>query len=167
MTFTALTQTNASGYAYNLLTGLTTWPEVHAPQPPGRSLNHPMHSGFAAWFHESLAGIRPLTPGFKRIAIQPHGFADLAWAKAEHVSPYGLIVSSWKRAGNIVTMDVTIPPNTTAEVFVPAPKANAVTELGWPAAQAPGVKFLRMEKDRAVFAVGSGRYQFCARWKAE
>ena len=165
--FTALTQTNAPSYGYNLSVGLTTWPEVPAPQPAGRSLNHPMQSGFAAWFHESLAGIRPLAPGFKRIAIQPHGFAELAWVKAEHISPYGPIISNWKRDGNQLTMDVTIPANTTAEVYVPAANASAITESGQPAVRAEGVKFLRTEKDATVFAVESGPYQFCTRWKAE
>jgi alpha-L-rhamnosidase len=35
-----------------------------------------------------------------------------------------------------------------------------VTESGKPAAQAAGVKFLRMENNAAVYAVGSGAYQF-------
>jgi alpha-L-rhamnosidase len=163
--FRAMTQTNAPSYGYNLNVGLTTWPEVPAPQPPGRSLNHPMHSGFAAWFHESLAGIRPLAPGFKRIAIQPHGFAELAWVKAEHISPYGPIVSNWKRESDSVVMDVAIPVNTTAEVHIPAPAVSVVTESGKPVTQAKGVKFLRAENGTIVFAVASGRYQFGGRLK--
>jgi alpha-L-rhamnosidase len=38
-----------------------------------------------------------------------------------------------------------------------------VTENGRPAAQSPGVKFLRMERGAAVYAVGSGRYTFESR----
>jgi alpha-L-rhamnosidase len=57
-------------------------------------------------------------------------------------------------------MDVTIPGNTTATVFVPAKDAAAVTESGKPADKADGVKFLRMENNVAVYAVGSGTYQF-------
>jgi len=160
--FAALTQTNYPSHGYSLNVGMTTWPEVPG-EKPGGSLNHPMQSGFAAWFHESLAGIRPLAPGFKRIAVQPHGFAELELVKAEHISPYGPIISNWKRAGNQLTMDVTIPANTTAEVYVPAANANTITESGKPAAQAKGVKFLRAEKDTVVFAVESGRYEFCGR----
>jgi alpha-L-rhamnosidase len=58
-------------------------------------------------------------------------------------------------------MEVTIPVNTTATVFVPAKDAASVTESGQPAASAEGVKFLRMEKGAAVYAVGSGTYRFC------
>ena len=65
-------------------------------------------------------------------------------------------------------MDVTIPPNSTATIFVPAKDAASVTEsgpstglrAGKPATKAVGVKFLRMENGAAVYAVGSGTYHF-------
>lgn len=44
-----------------------------------------------------------------------------------------------------------------------AKSADAVTEGGQPAAQSQGVKFLRMENDRTVFAVESGQYKFESR----
>jgi alpha-L-rhamnosidase len=53
-----------------------------------------------------------------------------------------------------------VPPNATATVFVPAKDAAGVTESGKPAAEAEGVKFLRTENGAAVYAVGSGTYQF-------
>jgi alpha-L-rhamnosidase len=57
-------------------------------------------------------------------------------------------------------MDVTIPANTTATVFVPAEDAAGVSESGERAANAVGVKFLRMENNAAVYAVDSGTYRF-------
>jgi len=72
-----------------------------------------------AWFYQTLAGIRPAAPGFKRILIQPSIVGDVTWVKCFHESPYGRIVSNWKRAGNKLTLDVTIPANTTATVQVP------------------------------------------------
>jgi alpha-L-rhamnosidase len=57
-------------------------------------------------------------------------------------------------------MEVTIPPNTLATVYVPAKDAAGVTESGIPAAKTEGVMFLRMENGAAVYAVGSGTYQF-------
>jgi hypothetical protein len=38
--------------------------------------------------------------------------------------------------------------------------AASVTESGKPASEAKSVKFLRMENNSAVYAVGSGNYQF-------
>jgi alpha-L-rhamnosidase len=60
-------------------------------------------------------------------------------------------------------MDVTIPANTTATVYVPAKDVASVRESGKPASQSEGVKFLRMEQDRAVLEVASGSYEFEAR----
>lgn len=57
-------------------------------------------------------------------------------------------------------MEVTIPANTTATVFVPAHSAAAVIEGGKPAAQAEGVRFLRTENRAAVYAIESGTYRF-------
>jgi alpha-L-rhamnosidase len=45
-------------------------------------------------------------------------------------------------------------------VFVPAKDAGGVTESAKPAGEAEGVKFLRFENNAAVYAVGSGTYQF-------
>ena len=57
---------------------------------------------------------------------------------------------------------MTVPPNTTAEVYVPARSEQSVTEGGGPASKAAGVKFLRMEDGAAVFEVVSGKYEFLA-----
>ncbi|HTO94479.1 MAG TPA: hypothetical protein VMM80_08885, partial [Bacteroidota bacterium] len=55
-----------------------------------------------------------------------------------------------------------IPPNTTADVYVPAHRVSDVTEGKTPASRASGVRFLRQEEGYAVFAVGAGTYLFSA-----
>jgi len=50
--------------------------------------------------------------------------------------------------------------NTTATVLFPAKNADAITESGKPLSKAPGVKFLRMDGDRAVLEVEAGSYRF-------
>jgi alpha-L-rhamnosidase len=124
-----------------------------------------IHSCFTSpdnWFYQGLAGIQtdPAAPGFKNTILKPALAGDVTWVKSHHESPYGKIVSNWKREGEKLTMDVTIPPNSTATVFVPAKDAASVIESGKPAGEAEGVKFLRMENNAAVYAVGSGNYQF-------
>jgi alpha-L-rhamnosidase len=52
------------------------------------------------------------------------------------------------------------PQNTTATILVPAKSAAAITESGKPLAKSPGVKFLRMDGDRAVLEVEAGSYKF-------
>jgi len=128
----------------------------------GQALMPSLGGNIAAWNMESLAGIRPdpNAPGFKNTIIKPNIVGDLQWVNAHHDSPYGRIASNWKREGEKLTMDVTIPPNTTATIFVPAKDAASVTESGKPVGEANGVKFLRMENGAAIYAVGSGNYQF-------
>jgi alpha-L-rhamnosidase len=113
-----------------------------------------------AWFYQTLAGIRPAAPGFKKILIEPSIVGDLIWVKAHFDSPYGRIISNWKIEGNQLTMDVTIPANTTATVLVPAKDEAGGTESGKLAAQTEGVQFLHMGNHAAVYAVGSGTYRF-------
>ena len=124
-----------------------------------------MHSRFIMadhWFYQSSAGIRPdpTAAGFKKIIIQPAVVGDLSWVKSHHDSPYSRIVSNWKREGDKLTKEVTIPPNTTATIYIPATDVNTVTEVGQPVAQARGVVFMKMETGAAVYAVGAGTYQF-------
>ena len=116
------------------------------------------------WLYQSVLGIRPdpAGPGFKKFILnpQPDPATGLTSAEGWYDSPYGRIVSNWKLADGRIAMDVTIPPNTLATVYVPAKDAAAVTESGKPAAQAEGVKFLKMDAGAAAYEVGSGAYRF-------
>jgi alpha-L-rhamnosidase len=75
---------------------------------------------------------------------------------------YGTIATSWKRDAGHFTLDVTIPPNTSALVTLPAKDAATVTESGRPASAARGVKFLRIEPGVAIYEVASGAYTFAS-----
>ena len=163
------TQKTYPGWGYMVEKGATTIWELwngDTGDPGMNSGNHVMQIGdLAVWMYEYLAGIRsdPEKPGFHRTIIRPFPVGDLSFVKATHQSMYGTIASSWKREGGRFTLEVTIPPNTTAAVWLPASDADAVTESGRPAKRAADVKFLRMEGHAAVFEVGSGSYRFEAR----
>jgi alpha-L-rhamnosidase len=168
----AMKQKTWPSFAYTLAQGFTTWPEESDEIKPGeriagRSLNHPMQSGFAAWFHESVGGIQPAAPGFKRIELKPHGYLQIVWAKAEHDSPYGPIQSCWRNEQGRFEWKISIPPNTTATIFVPGQDADSIKEGGRPATRSPGVKFLRSENGRAIYEVGSGDYIFRSQLAAD
>lgn len=156
-----VTQTNGPGYADQLRKGATTLTEAWDADPRS-SQNHCMLGHAEEWFYTGLAGIRPdpTAPGFKRFRLQPAIVGDLTWVKAHHDSPYGRIASAWRRTGNRLQLDVTIPPNTRATIFVPATDAHAVQESGQPASTARGLTFLRADNGRAIFDAGSGHYQF-------
>jgi len=99
-------------------------------------------------------------PGFKHSIIRPRPAGDLTWATASYDSIRGRIESDWKLAGDSFVLNVAIPANSTATVYVPAVDVGTVTESGTPVTRVEDVKFLRMERGHAVFAVGSGRYRF-------
>jgi alpha-L-rhamnosidase len=115
-----------------------------------------------AYLYQVLAGIQPdaSAPGFKKIIIKPAIVGDLTWVNAHYESIHGRIVSHWKREAAHVKLDVTIPPNTRATIYVPAKDAASVTEGDTLACHANGVHFLRLEAGRALFEVGSGHYVF-------
>ena len=152
-------QSDKPGYGYQLKLGATTLTEAWNARP-GASQNHFMLGQIQEWFYHDVAGIQSAGNGFQRIVIAPEPVGDLKWAKASYDSIRGTIVSHWHRDGEKFTLRVSIPANTTATVALPARGDGPVTESGRLAAGSPGVKFLRQEKDRAVFAVESGEYKF-------
>jgi alpha-L-rhamnosidase len=126
--------------------------------PAMNSGNHVMQIGdLNVWFYEYLAGIRPdpEKPGFKHILIRPFPVKGLTFARASHESMYGRIASHWRRENGRFLLDVTIPPNTTATVHVPAENAAAVKKP-------EGARLLKFENGQAVFEVPSGTYSFAA-----
>ena len=105
---------------------LTTWPELIANWDKSKryyrnSFNHPMNSGFAASFHESLGGIRPDEnyPGFQKFYLKPTFLEGLEWCEVSYKSTYGKIESYWKRNKEKIIWSVTIPENSTALVQLP------------------------------------------------
>ena len=83
--------------------------------------NHMMFGEIGAWFYKGLAGMYPdaKEPGFRHIVLQPYFPPTLETFGATHQSPYGKIVSSWKRRGNKVTYTAIIPPNAHATLTLP------------------------------------------------
>jgi alpha-L-rhamnosidase len=87
----------------------------------GQSHIHDTLISIGAWFTEGLAGIRSdgISPGFKHFVIKPAPIGDLTFARAKYRSIHGDIVSDWRIENGIFKLNVTVPPGTTATVFVP------------------------------------------------
>jgi alpha-L-rhamnosidase len=129
----------------------------------GGSQNHIMFGDVAAWFYRALAGIipDPTAPGFKHFVIKPNVVGDLTSARGEYNSIRGKIVSDWKIANGQFSLNLLIPANTSATVYLPIADAAQVREQDKPAKNAQGVVFLRNEDGRTVWSVASGEYRFC------
>ena len=121
------------------------------------SFNHYAFGSVGEYLYSVVGGIRAESPGYDKIRIQPVPGEGLNWAAASYDSVHGQIKTRWERTPKGLDLSVTIPPNTTATVYVPAADAKGVV------APADGAKFLRIEKGAAVYEVGSGSYLFRAK----
>jgi alpha-L-rhamnosidase len=158
-------------WGYMIEKGATTVWELwngDTADPAMNSGNHVMLVGdLVIWLYENLAGIQPdpEQPGFKHILMRPTPVGDLRFVRAQHQTVHGAITSHWRRTGDAFQWDVTLPPNTTATLSIPATDAQSIRQNGRSALQAPGLRFIKMQGDRAVFEAGSGQYRLQSRMK--
>jgi alpha-L-rhamnosidase len=169
LAYTIATQSTYPSWGYMVEKGATTIWELwngDTADPAMNSGNHVMLIGdLGIWLYENLAGIKsdPEQPAFKHITMRPEPVAGLAFVRASHRSPYGLIASAWQHEKDTFRWQITVPVNTAATVYVPATSVDRVRESGKPATKARGVTFQRFESGRAVFSVASGNYTFESR----
>ena len=139
------------------------WTPEKGFQDPGmNSFNHYSLGSCGEFLFGYIGGIRPASPGFKTILIDPLIRDGLTWATTSFDSMHGKIATAWKIEGHRLTLAAVVPANTTATVCIPASSVASITESGRPVQNAEGVKFLRQEDGKSVFEVGSGSYQFAA-----
>ncbi|MCX6030702.1 MAG: glycoside hydrolase family 78 protein [Chloroflexi bacterium] len=122
-----LLQTECPSWLYPVTMGATTvWERWDSLLPDGSvnpgqmtSFNHYALGAVADWLHRTVAGLAPAAPGYRRIMIRPSPGGGLTWACARHRTPYGLAECSWRIEDGSMTVEVEIPPNTSAEVYLP------------------------------------------------
>ena len=155
-------QTNFPGWGWMLENGATTLWEHWALDTNTFSHSHPMFGSVSQWFINWLGGIQPAPEavGFDRIVIRPQPVEGIDWVRSSYNSVRGKIVSNWRREGARLKLDVEIPVNVTARVWLPTDKPDQVTEGGKPVATIAGVKFLVVKSAAAVYELGSGHYSF-------
>ena len=113
-------RSDVPGYGYQLAKGATALTESWQALP-SVSNNHLMLGHIMEWFYEGLAGISQPenSVGFKNIVIRPQVVGDITHASASFQSPYGEIRSAWTKTGSMFELKVTVPPNTSAEIYLP------------------------------------------------
>jgi alpha-L-rhamnosidase len=165
-----LKQTSWPSWLYSVTQGATTiwerwdgWTHDKGFQDPSmNSFNHYAYGAIGAWMYAVVAGIDidPERPGYKHIIMRPRPGGDLTSASAELRSVYGPIRSAWTLEHDTFDWQIAVPANTTATVYLPSADGTAVHEGDAPAAEAPGVRFVRREGDVVVYEVGAGEYHF-------
>jgi len=166
LAYLLLLQQTYPSWLYQVTLGATTmWERWDGWTPAGgfqsvgmNSFNHYAFGSVGEYLYGAVGGIKPASPGYKTIQIQPVIGAGLTWANTSYNSTRGLITTAWTNNSGAIDLDVVIPPNATAQVFVPATNVNAVTEGGIPATSSPGVTYFGLSNNCALFNVGSGHY---------
>jgi alpha-L-rhamnosidase len=109
-----------------------------------------------------IAGIDTKTdqPGYKQIVIKPTLGGKFQNASADYETNYGKVSSHWKLDSGMFSLDVEIPANTMATVYIPANVNSPVSEGDKPVASNPEIKVIDPVAGYTVVNVGSGVYHF-------
>ena len=165
-----LMQETYPSWLYPVKMGATTiWERWNGIRPDSsfasasmNSFNHYAYGAIGDWMYRVIAGMDTYDdgPGYKHIKIEPHVGGGLTMVAADLQTYYGKLSSSWKVENGRWVLDVEIPANTTADIFVPASNASAIEESGKPVSQLADLKVGASENGWVKVTVGSGKYQF-------
>jgi alpha-L-rhamnosidase len=123
--FQLVTREGYPGLANLLQTGNgtfgETWNTWRTPYGAVGGMVQSERGAMGFWFTEWLGGIRPdpAHPGGQHILLNPVFPAKLDSARAEVPSPSGPIASEWRREGDSIRWNVTVPWNMAATVKFP------------------------------------------------
>jgi alpha-L-rhamnosidase len=118
----------------------------------GDSKNHMILAQIDEWFQTGLGGIQAATNAYGTLVVQPKPIGDLRYVRSSYDTPQGTARSSWTRNDERFTLKVTIPANTTAEVWVPAGNGEVTAP--------PRASFERVDGRYSVYTVPSGQFTF-------
>ncbi|WP_406278370.1 hypothetical protein OH799_09995 [Nocardia sp. NBC_00881] len=109
------------------------WPVVLLRARLIREFRHPVHvhldpfvvvarnhhyafGAVAQWLSEGIAGIAPAEPGYRVVRVQPLVGGGITHAAASITTPFGVARSRWRVVGELVELDVTIPPGAAGDI---------------------------------------------------
>jgi alpha-L-rhamnosidase len=161
--YSLLLQDTYPSWLYEVKMGATTiWETWNAIKPDNTvikmSQNHYAFGAVDRWLFNNIGGISACSPGFKHIHIHPKPGGVIQWCKSHIMTLFGEIRTDWKLESHGLDLQITIPPNTTAEIVVPQIKSlNQDQCKKLFLNQEEIMKIERTEKDTLIF-VGSGIY---------
>jgi alpha-L-rhamnosidase len=170
LAYTVLQQTTFPGWLFPVLHGATTiwerwdsWtPEQGFNKDNMNSFNHYAYGSVVSWFYDTIAGLQPLpdAPGWRRFRIAPLPGGGLTHASATLRTPHGEASSAWRIEDGRLLLLVGIPPNTRAEVVLPARSTAGILLDGVPLPGHGLASVTAGDDSRPHVALPSGRYEF-------
>jgi alpha-L-rhamnosidase len=128
--FDIVNSTTFPGWGFMIEKGATTIWETWKESDNIYSNCHPMFGTVTEWFYRWLAGIRPDPeyPGFEKFFLAPSTPEKLDSVKCTYNSPFGKIVSNWKRTENgKINYEMTIPSNSSANIILQLTRSQKIT----------------------------------------
>jgi len=169
----ALYHAGESGYALELMTSdskrswlnmiragstMTTeaWDEYYKPN---LTWNHAWGSAPANIIPRKLMGIEPLEPAFARVQIKPQP-GELEFVSLKMPTIRGSIECVWRQSSKGFDLDVNIPANTRARIWLPVDSAQKVKENGITIDKSNDLKIYKVKSGFVICDTGSGKYNF-------
>lgn len=164
LVYSLLLRTEFPSWGHMVIQGATTiWERWNSDtgDPSMNSFNHYALGAVCGFLFRRIAGIAPLEPGFRKIEVRPVLDARVKRGGGEYESVIGTISTEWQQrdAGGF-NLDLTVPPNATALVYLPATRTATVTEGRRLISRNRDIKEVTRTSDQLIVEVGSGRYQF-------
>ncbi|WP_018627567.1 alpha-L-rhamnosidase [Niabella aurantiaca] len=168
--YTLLLQETYPSWLYPVKMGATTiWERWDGIKPDGsfqtpsmNSYNHYAYGAIGDWMYRKMVGLDTEEDGvgYKHIKIKPHIGGDFKNASASLKTYYGTTKAGWEVTGDKIVMEVVVPANTRATIYLPVADAAGVNESGKPLSSVKEVKELGSEDGYLKIETGSGKYRF-------
>lgn len=127
--FDIVNSTTYPGWGFMIDRGATSIWETWKESDNTYSNNHPMFGTVSEWYYRWLAGIRPDPdhPGFEEFFLTPTTPEGLESVNCTYHSPYGAIVSNWKKiTTDHYIYEIKVPIGTRANITLPLSQSQLV-----------------------------------------
>lgn len=169
-------QTKYPSWGYSIVNGSTSiwerWNSYTKDQEQNSNINVAMNSfshyafgSVAEWMFMHAVGIDSEDYGYRNIIIKPAISKEMQFIDGSYESINGLIASSWNWVGDTISIDVTIPVNTKAKIYIPTTNVKNLKEGGKIVSGEDTIKVVAFKNELVVVEVGSGSYSFTSAYK--
>ena len=165
-----LLQKTYPSWLYPVTMGATTiWERWDGQKPdstfedPGmNSFNHYAYGAIGDWMYRDMAGIDTYKDGvgYKHIRIKPHIDKSVSSVSGSLETYYGKIHCDWKEEDNKILMNVEIPVNTFATIYLPTNNKDEIKENNNAITLSKDLKIEGVEDGYTIVKAGSGLYHF-------
>lgn len=157
-------------WLYQVERGATTvWEMWDSIQQDGNvtrtSQIQPALGSVGEWLYGYVAGLRPASPGWDDIRIEPVLDERLSWARGSHRTRHGVVSAEWQRHEDTVRLRIELPDGTRGTVRLEANGPELIHLGGMPVAECPGLSVVNDGRCVAVMCP-PGTYVFTAPFPA-